>query len=155
MAALHGPLYSHPMGCGVDGQGAGVNMQGGHPLGPLHFDSGWGRARVDQSVSIYIGDIGGGGIFEKKTSNVGSNIVAALGIFALHSLISNIASIDTASACLLEPLNTMQIWYTGHSKKIFPKMKLLDLSLVFYIHVSVSDLYMYVNDRSAYSAAGK
>jgi hypothetical protein len=34
-------------------------------------------------------------------------------------------------------------------------MKLHGLSPIFYIHVSVSDLYMYVNDRSAYSAAGK
>ncbi len=88
-------------------QGAGVNMQGGHPLGPLHFDSGWGRARVDQSVSkVKCGsiDIGGRGrgFFETgclkiKSSNVGSNMVAVLSTFTLHSLISNITSLATVS----------------------------------------------------------
>ncbi len=96
-------------------------------------------------VSIDIGGRGRGfcetGCLKIKSANLGSNIVAALGIFAIHSLISNIASLETASACLLEPLNTMQIWYTGHSKKIFPKMKLHGLSPNSYIHVSVSDLF--------------
>jgi hypothetical protein len=40
-------------------------------------------------------------------------------------------------------------------KQIFPEKELHGLSPNFHIHVSVSDLYVYSHDRSAYSAAGK
>jgi hypothetical protein len=50
---------------------------------------------------------------------------------------------------------TLQRHNTENSEQIFPENELFGLSPNFHIHVSVSDLYMYSYDRSAYSAAGK
>jgi hypothetical protein len=44
---------------------------------------------------------------------------------------------------------------TENSKQMFPEKELLGLSPNFHIHVSVGDLYMYSQDRSAYPAARK
>ncbi len=43
---------------------------------------------------------------------------------------------------------------TENSKQIFPEKELRGQSPNFHIHVSVSDLYVYSHNRSAYSAAG-
>jgi hypothetical protein len=83
--------------------------------------------------------LGERGIFEKiKSSNVGSNIVAAL-VFLHHSLISKIASLDTASACLLKPINTAKTVYRKFETNI-PKNK--SARPFSYIHCSVNDLYI-------------
>ncbi len=47
--------------------------------------------------------------------------------------------------------NELQRHYTENLKQIFPEMKLHGLIPNSYIHVSVSDLYVYSRDRSAYS----
>ncbi len=52
-------------------------------------------------------------------------------------------------------LYALQRHNTENSKQIFPGKELRGYSPDSYIHVSVSDLYMYSSDRSAYSAAGK
>ncbi len=57
-------------------------------------------------------------------------------------MISNISNLETASACLLEPINTLQRQFTENSKEIIPKMKLHGLSPISHIYVSVSDLYI-------------
>jgi hypothetical protein len=44
---------------------------------------------------------------------------------------------------------------TENSKQIFPEKELRGFSSNFHIHVSVSDLYVYSYDRSAYSVEGK
>jgi hypothetical protein len=44
---------------------------------------------------------------------------------------------------------------TENSKQIFPEKESRSLNPNSYIHVSVSDLYVYSHDWSAYSAAGK
>jgi hypothetical protein len=43
---------------------------------------------------------------------------------------------------------------TENWKQIFPEKELRGQQSNFHIHVSVSDLYIYSHDRSAYSAAG-
>jgi hypothetical protein len=59
----------------------------------------------------------------------------------------------------LRKIYTSQVYRTGHntenSKQIFPEKEQRGLSPKSYIHVFVSDLYIYSRDRSAYSAAGK
>ncbi len=51
------------------------------------------------------------------------------------------------------PASTLQRTKTENSKQIFPEKELLGNSPSFHTHVSVSDLYTYFHDRSAYSAA--
>ncbi len=113
------------------------------PPGPLHFDPGWGK-RVGQSVSNvkcehwYWGERG---IFEKiKLSNVGSNSVAALGIFVLHFCdFQNCQS----RACLCLPAWT----YKYTAKTVYrkfetnnPKNETARPQSNSYIHVTVRDL---------------
>jgi hypothetical protein len=50
--------------------------------------------------------------------------------------------------------HTLQRTNTENWKQIFPEKELRGNSPNFHFHVSVSDLYMYSHDRSAYSAAG-
>jgi hypothetical protein len=49
----------------------------------------------------------------------------------------------------------LQRHITENSKQLFPGKELRSYSPNSYIHVSVSELYVYSSDRFAYSAAGK
>jgi hypothetical protein len=51
-------------------------------------------------------------------------------------------------------VGTLQRTNTDNLKQIFPEKELRGHSPYFHINVSVSDLYMYSHDRSAYSAVG-
>jgi hypothetical protein len=53
----------------------------------------------------------------------------------------------------LPPMCTAKTKYQNF-EKIFPEKEYQGLSPNFHIHASVSDLYIYSHDRSAYSAGG-
>ncbi len=50
--------------------------------------------------------------------------------------------------------SALQRQNTEISKQIFPEKEYRGLSPNFHIHASVSDLYIYFHNRSAYSAGG-
>jgi hypothetical protein len=64
--------------------------------------------------------------------------------------------VESVKVCTLGYIMTIHCKRTNteNSRKIFPEKELRGHSPHFHIHGSVSDLYVYSQDRSAYSAAG-
>ncbi len=92
-----------------------------------------------------------------------SNLLSLFLLQSFHCFLFTWISKDFASplvlfdgSCILtHDIPDQGICHTENSKQIFPEMTLRGIVSKSYIHVSVSNLYVYSHDQSAYSAAGK